>query len=183
MKADLTLVASYSEALFETARKAGVLDLIAEQASIANERLEINAKFRAFIEAPNIPREAKDQLIVRLAEANYHPIMVNYTRLLIRRGRVELLSPSLKAFHRLYQKHLGITPAKVTTAVPLSPEDMARLEAALNKHTGKRLVIRWKVDEKVIGGIRFKSGDLLVDSTIARKLDRLKHELLHVKVY
>lgn len=182
MKADLNLVSSYSEALFEAAKKAGVLDKVAADAKMLHGIVEGQVKLRTLMEAPNIPRDTKEQVITRVFGSRIHPLLLNFTLLLLRRGRLELWVPAVVAFAEWYAKHMGVTPASVTTAVELDPGDKARLEKVLSDYTQKTLVITWKVDDRLIGGVRFQSGDLLVDSSLASGLGSLKETLMHTQV-
>lgn len=178
-----TLVRSYAGALFAAAEKAGVLDTVAAQAKNMVELLEGEPKLRTFLEAPNIPRERKESLIEKVFGEKFHVLTVRFLRMIIRRGRVGVLHDSMEAFQTLYAKHLGITPATIATARSLADEDKERLEKALNDYTNLKLTIDYKVDEDLIGGVRFLCGDLLIDSALSSQLTRLRHDLLHTKVY
>ena len=184
MKADRALVLAYTEAFFEAALKAGVADEIAEQVGILDgmvQRDEQNrwkeTKLRSFMEAPNISRDAKEDLFVKALGGKFNPLLVNFVRLLIRRGRLELFVPALAEFQVFHRRHLGITPAIVITAVPLRNEDKRRMEAALNAFTGKKLVVDYRVHPSVIGGAVFECGDMLIDGSISDDLERLQHRL------
>lgn len=183
MKADPALVASYSEALFEAARKANVLDDVAAQAAEIERLVEGEPKLRSFMGSPNIPRETKDELFTKVFGQSYHPLLINFVRLLIKRGRLELFFPGLDQFRERYQKHLGIVTAKVTTAVALTEEQRTQLEKVMSSFTNLRLLVDYRVEPELLGGVRVQSGDLLIDTTLRKGLDRLRHDLMQAKVY
>ncbi len=183
MKADPILVASYSEALFEAAKKAGVLDEIAEQASEIARLVEGERKLIAFMEAPNIPLEDKERVFLKIFGGKYNELLINFVRLLIRRSRLQIFFPGLEAFRDRYRKHLGIAAATIITAFSLSVEQKEQLEKALSAQTGLKLIIDYQVDPEVIGGVRFQAGDTLIDSTLKTALKSLGHKLQMAQVH
>lgn len=178
-----TLVTSYATALFEAAKSKGVLEPVAEHSQTLRTLLERDAKLVTFMNAPNIGREDKARLFEKAFKGRFDPLLVNYLELLVRRNRLDVLADSLEVFHDLFLRHLGVAPGTVTTAAALAESEKQSLNAALNAFTGKTLRLTFVVDPKVLGGVRFASGDTLVDNTLAASLHRLKRTLEGVKVY
>lgn len=181
--ADRTLVTSYATALFEAAKTKGVLERLAADAEVLHGILEKDRKLVTFMNAPNIGRDDKHQLFEKAFRGRFSPVLVNYMELLVRRNRLELLADSLEVFQELYLRHMGVAPGEVTTAVPLSETEKKSLNAALDAFTGKKLRLQFLVDPRVIGGVKFTSGDLLVDNTLSASLERLHHALSGVRVF
>ncbi|CAN5217905.1 F0F1 ATP synthase subunit delta [soil metagenome] len=182
MNADRTLVASYSQALFEAAKKAGVQQAIFDQAVALENAVQANVKMRAFMEAPNIPRESKDELFTKVFGGRVDGLLLNFVRLLIKRGRLDILWASLIAFRDRHRADMGIAAGSVHSAVPLDKGQQDQLKSALERRTGKKLDLDFKVDPALIGGVSFQSGDYLIDFTIAHRLDRLRQELQNTRV-
>ncbi|MCC5875639.1 MAG: ATP synthase F1 subunit delta [Candidatus Sumerlaeia bacterium] len=183
MKSDPALVKAYSEALFLTGLKKGNLDELASSCDSFFQYLDENAKLRVFFGTPSISSEKKEALFMKVFSSNLDDVLVQFVRMLIRRGRLELLFDSLGAFHDRYQEHLGIAKAVVTTAIPIKDDLQKKVEAQLSTFMKKQLVIRWDVDADIVGGLRFLSGDTLIDRTVARGLDELRQTLLSARVY
>jgi F-type H+-transporting ATPase subunit delta len=102
--------------------------------------------------------------------------------MVIRRGRIEVFGPVLTELQDLYRRHVGQFAGTVVSAVPLADDQKATLLKSLSKATGHQLEIHWIVDPSVLGGLRFLSGDTLIDTTLAHKLDRLRTELRGAQV-
>lgn len=183
MKADPGLVKSYATALFEAARNKGALDEVAQQAMQLKQLVLNEPKLVTFMDTPNIPRDAKDKLFRKVFGGRFNSMLIHFVSMLIVRGRTEVFEPAIFEFNELYLASKGFARAELATAVPLSDEDKSRLERELNAFTGKQLQISHKVDPTLIGGIRFKCGDLLIDNTLRASLSRLSHKLNAVKVY
>lgn len=64
--------------------------------------------------------------------------------------------------------------AEVYVAEELSDQRRESLRRALERATGKELDLKVFVDESVIGGVRAKVGDTVIDGTVARRLADLR---------
>ncbi len=181
--AELTVTHSYSEALFGAAEKSGALDDIAGQAREFLDVIKGQQKLRTFYFAPNIPRETKEEVFNKVFGDKLHKLLGNFVRLLIRRGRLELLVGALDDFQIRYERHRGNWPARVVTAADVSDEWKEKLQGALEKFTNLKLQINWYVDENVLGGVRFQVGDTLIDGTLSNGLERLRHDFERTRVF
>ena len=185
MKADLGVVASYTDALFQTALKRGSLERLATDIRGLQNSLtaESREKLTQVFESPNIPREKKESVFVKLYGGRVDELFVNFARMLIRRGRLEVLRPSIDLFLQRYDEHRGFLRATVVTAIALTDGEKERLRTAMSRSLGKTLLIDYKVDPGVIGGVRFQCGDVLIDSTISRSLTTLRARLKSTDVH
>ncbi len=62
--------------------------------------------------------------------------------------------------------------AQVVSAVPLTPEEQARVRSELGLS-----VVSFRVDPKILGGLRVRVGDKVVDGSIAAQLESLRASL------
>ncbi len=64
--------------------------------------------------------------------------------------------------------------AEVYVAVPLDDERRRALKEALERATGRKLELKVYVDESVVGGVRAKIGDTVIDGSLANRLSDLR---------
>lgn len=67
--------------------------------------------------------------------------------------------------------------ANVSVTRPLSEEQYARLESGLNGLYGRELKVNLTVDPSLVGGVRVRVGDEVVDSTVIARLSELRRKL------
>lgn len=67
--------------------------------------------------------------------------------------------------------------ADVTVARPLGEEQQARLAQGLNRLFGRELKLDLKVDPNLLGGVRVKVGDEVVDSTVLSRVHDLQRKM------
>lgn len=85
---------------------------------------------------------------------------------------------SLQAFQRIAAERRARLVTTVTTARPLTSQQSDRLRAALSRIYGRHLQLNEEVDPAVIGGIRIRIGDEVVDDTVLRRLDDARRSLV-----
>jgi F-type H+-transporting ATPase subunit delta len=102
----------------------------------------------------------------------------NLVGLLVERRRVSLLPAIAREYGRLLDRERGVVPAVVTSAVPLSAEDAAAVQARVEAMTGSTVSLRSEVDPSLIGGLTLRVGDRLLDASVRGRLERLRSQLL-----
>jgi len=66
----------------------------------------------------------------------------------------------------------------VTSARPLDPALELRLKTALEKSSGKVVLLEKKEDPSIIGGLVTQLGDTVYDGSVRTQLAQLREELL-----
>ena len=73
-----------------------------------------------------------------------------------------------------FSRHMGESMVTVTTATPLTGEQIDRLSAVYAKKVGRNVHINSVVDPTVLGGMRVQVGDEVTDNTVIAQLDHLQ---------
>ena len=131
---------------------------------------------RAVLENARVPLADKLKL-VEAALAGVDPLVLNLARLLLRRRRTTLGPQIAEAFQELLDEERGISHAVVTTAVPLSEEDVKAVTRRLSELTGRQVIVETRVDEGLLGGLVARIGDRLIDGSTRSRLAALKRQL------
>ena len=72
--------------------------------------------------------------------------------LLLDKGRIGALPDIARAYHTLVDEHAGRVRATVTSARPLDPALEKRLKTALEKQSGKTVILEKREDPAILGG-------------------------------
>ena len=73
-----------------------------------------------------------------------------------------------------FSRHMGESMVTVTTATPLSKEQVKKLIAIYSAKTGHPVHINSVVDPTVLGGMRIQVGDEVTDNTVVAQLQHLQ---------
>ncbi|WP_323958761.1 F0F1 ATP synthase subunit delta [Arthrobacter sp. JZ12] len=125
---------------------------------------------------PQADGAAKSALALRLV-----PTAGEEARLLIRQA---VLSPRGLKPSALVQRFIELVAlrqerwiANVSVTRPLSDEQFVRLQAGLNRLYGRDLKVNVSVDPSLVGGVRVKVGDEVVDATAVARLAELRRKM------
>lgn len=175
---DLTVVRRYAQALFDTAAKAGSVDQVEEDLRALTQTFAITPRLGQVLRAPVIPGERKQQLVQNVFAGRLSPLTLRFLNLVISRRREEILADVYPEFQRLANEARGLMTVEVTSAVPLTDEQRARLGESLAVKTGKRVQLMGRVDPEIMGGLVLRIGDTIVDGSVRTRLQQLRSRLL-----
>ncbi len=174
-----SLARRYAKALLEIGVQQQTYDALGKELDRAAETLRTSPELRNALENPVFPIEKRklvmDELARRLALSK---TVRNFVMLLLDKGRIDFL-PDIARVHRaLIDEHAGRVRALVTSARPLDPMLETRLRTALEKQSGKTVILEKKEDPAIVGGLVTQLGDVLYDGSVRTQLQQLREELL-----
>ena len=97
--------------------------------------------------------------------------------LLAENGRVDYLPEIAAHFEELKSEAQNVADVEIVSAVPLNEAQQQRLAGALRTRLRRDVRLHLSVDPSLIGGAVVRSGDLLIDGSLASKLERLGTDL------
>ncbi|MUH60065.1 F0F1 ATP synthase subunit delta [Bifidobacterium canis] len=143
--------------------QSALLNLPVVRADLSDDQGPLNVRYEllhALIDSANF-----DRITVRLAE--------HCTRNPRNRRYLESVQWLINKFSR----HMGESMVTVTTASPLSEEQIKKLNQIYAKKTGHPVHIHSVVDPTVIGGMRIQVGDEVTDNTVVAQLETLQRKV------
>ena len=168
---------AYAEALFAVARAEGPLAEIEDELFRVAQVIRGNDELRDKLADPHIPVATRQQIVVDLLGGKAQPATTNLVSLVVGNGRVRDLPAIVDALVSKVAQEANKEVAEVRSAIPLTDDQRSRLADALGKATGKQVEVKVIVDPSIKGGIIAQVGDTVIDGSIRRRLDQLKHAL------
>lgn len=101
----------------------------------------------------------------------------NLLKLLISKNRTFILPELLKAYGLEVDAKLGRVKAKITSAIPLPPQQLHDIAQALHQRLGQPIIPETIVKPSVLGGIQAQIGGLVFDGTLENQFSQLKRNL------
>lgn len=166
----------YASALFELADNAKALDQVAQDLDTFKKLLAESAELARLIASPVIGRELQGKaLLAVLDAAAIKGLTRNFIGTVAANGRARELPAMATAYLAELARRRGETSATVTSAVPLTPQQLQQLTDALRSVLGgSKISIDAQVNPDILGGLVVKVGSRLFDSSIRSKLQRLQ---------
>jgi len=174
----------YALALFNAAESAGegMTEQIQKELNFISDLWEKNSELRAFFEAPQISAEDKEKMLQLTFRGKISELLFQFLLFILSKGRMEQISGISTDYDKLLKEKEGLVEAQVITASPLDEGLSVSLKEKMEKKTGKKVSLIFKLDPGIIGGIRVIVGNQIIDKSIRTELDKLRENLLNLKV-
>lgn len=167
----------YAKALFELAAQNGNQDRVLEELRVLQTVFEKDEAVRQFVTSPILKAEEKERSLAEaLKNAGLSAETASFVCLLARKNRLGLFDQMVAAVKTQSDLAHGVTRGTVRSAVVLSPEERKRIEEIVSSYTQKQVILTYKEDPSVIGGLIADAGSYTFDDTLTSHLRRLKDE-------
>lgn len=168
----------YAKALFSVAQEANAFDEYAKSLNEIAAAMLAQPEVKDGLTNPMYPVDVRCKVMAHIAQAQgASQVIKNFLDLVVMKKRAAFLPEIAEAFQILIDAQRNICQGSVVTAMPLSAELNDKLQATLERLTGKKVVLSTKVDPTILGGIIAKVGDLVLDGSIRSQLQGLKESI------
>ena len=166
----------YASALFELADNAKSLDQVAQDLTDFRKMANDDPDLSRLLASPVIGRDTQSKALLAILDAaGIKGLTRSFVGTVAANGRARDLIAMATAFLAELASRRGETTASVTSAVPLSPQQLQQLSDTLRSVLGgAKVSIDARVEPEILGGLVVKVGSRLFDSSIRSKLQRLQ---------
>ncbi len=170
----------YAKSLFELAEAKGGRATIEACLAELEDILELaraNPKFGELLSSRALPAAARASSLDRIFKGRVSDLTLKFLQVLNDKDRLAYLPPIAAAFDAITQAKFGRVEVDVFTVDPLPADQVARLRDQLAAKLAKDIVLHPYVDANMIGGVKFRIGDQLIDGSIETKLRAMRDQL------
>ena len=166
---------TYGDALLELVTEKGNIDDMFEEVRALSEILKDNPDYVELINNPRIDMDNKIDAIENVFKGRLSDDLTGFLVIVVSKGRFSEIDKIFEYFMDEVNKLKG-----VGTAMELSAEEKKKVEERLLQTTSyKSMNMNYVIDESLIGGMRIKIGDRVVDSSVSTKIAKLKQSLMN----
>lgn len=183
MQIDLIVAKNYAHALLRAVQKQNMpLELALQEAAALERVIEQHSRFMVFLRGPQFREEDKEAFVERTLKGKLEHTFYLFLVLLLRRNRPEYLPEIINQFKTQIEEFQGIVSGTVQTAIDLSEAGQNHIREKLENALQKKFHLTFKMNPNLIGGVRFKFGDTLLDSSIETHLKNLRSKLNEARI-
>ena len=100
--------------------------------------------------------------------------------LLIENGHMLLYGEILKRFDYLLDKESEITKVQITSSTRLPDDEVQKISLTIENKIQKKLNVTMDTDISLVGGIKLRVGNTLIDGSIYNRLQKMRDTLIQV---
>jgi F-type H+-transporting ATPase subunit delta len=166
----------YARALFEAAKEDGVLDRVHEELGQFADALDEDRDLQVFLFSPYFSSEEKKQGVRRIV-TDADERLLNFLELLAERHRMPVAFRIRRLFDGLWAEENKLLPVTVTSATELDQGLVDDIGKRIEEQTGRKVELSSSVDPDVLGGLRVRVGNLVLDATVRNRLEQLRKQV------
>ena len=168
----------YAKALSGSIADESILNRALENLKDFGDAFEADRQLERFFSHPGISEAKKNALVSQLCDRlQAESVVRNLLAMLTQRRKILFLKNIAGYFEAVVDERLNQVRVNVTSAHPLTSENIEKLEVGLNRILGKTILIVTREDQTLIGGIQLQVGDQVADATIKNRLAILKRTI------
>ena len=168
----------YAGAMFGLSLKQNTLDQTLEDVQ-GIAQLFSKHTLAYLLREPKIPAQRKETVLREALSTRVQPTALNLALLVVQRGLVDLMPNIAAELQQMVLDHKNEAVAEVTTAAAMDAKQQALVKQALEKRTGKTILLETKVNPEILGGVVARVGDQVIDGSVQQRLQILRRQLLN----
>ena len=170
-----SLAKRYAKALVQLGAEGGLVDSFRNELAVVDRLFSANSELRAAFADPALTQGQKKNIMKELADKTACSELVgNFLLLLVDKNRVAFLGQIVQTYEKLADEFSGVIRPVITTACQLEESQVAAIQGALEKKTGKKVVPQMNVDSSLLGGVVTQIGDIAYDNSVKTQLKQIK---------
>lgn len=170
----------YARSLFALAEAKGGREQAEQVLSELEQILELargNEKFGELLTSRAVTTEARAACIDRVFRGRVSDLMLNFLQVLNEKGRLQALPGIVASLDNVVQEKFGRIEVDVYTAGAMDEAQKNSLREHLSRALSKDVVLHAYTEPEMIGGVKLKIGDQLIDGSLASRLRRMKDQV------
>lgn len=174
------LAETYARSLFEMAEARGGQAVIESTMAELEEVLELaraDPRFSEFLSSLSMPGGRRGETLAKIFKGRISDLTTHFLLVLNDKGRLAHLPAVAAAFDGMVQAHFGRVEVDVYTAEPIRAEELRAIKERFQRAIGKEAIIHPYTDGSMLGGVKIRIGDRLIDGSLATQLRRMREQL------
>ncbi|MEA1961411.1 MAG: F0F1 ATP synthase subunit delta [Bacillota bacterium] len=172
----------YAEAFFGIAREQNKIDQYQTELETVVQSIQNIDQLKEYFAHLLIPPKEKKEVAQKIFAEQISPITLNFILMIIDKKRETYIELIVKEYVEMADESRNIKKAELFAATDVSDDELQSLAQKLSTASGKTVQLKLRVDPSLLGGIKIRMGDQIIDGTVTKKLEMLKNELKQAKI-
>lgn len=164
---------TYAQALLgviDGADDAALLATVADEAGQLRRLIEREPDLVRLVATRTLSTRDRAGMLERLFATRLTEVLYRFVQVVNRKNRLDDLGGILRAFARLVDERGGVVAVDAHVPALLADAAVSRLAASIGAALGREARVRQRVEPDLIGGLKLRIGDRLIDGSVAAQL-------------
>ena len=172
------IIKKYTQALFKVAVKENDINQISDRLHNIRSILKSVPELNQLLITRRVQVQDKINMLKNILGDNISNIEMDLMVLLMENGHMMLFSEVIKRFDYLLDKNSQVIKIRITSSARLSDDEVQQISSKIENKIQKKVDVKMKTDTSIVGGIKLRIGNTLIDGSVSNRLQKMRDTLI-----
>ena len=167
----------YARALYNVAVQQEDVKKVSERINYIVNVMKVVPELSQLLQTHQISADNKITILKNVLHENISSLEVELVSDILKNNNVLILADIAKYFDYLIETDSTLINMTITSVTELSTDEVEHIKSNVESQLSKKVDVATEIDKDLIGGIKLRVGNTVVDNSISRRLDMLKNKL------
>jgi F-type H+-transporting ATPase subunit delta len=167
----------YARALYNVAVQQEDVKKVSERINYIVNVMKVVPELSQLLQTHQISADNKITILKNVLHENISSLEVELVSDILKNNNILILADIAKYFDYLIETDSTLINMTITSVTELSTDEVEHIKSNVESQLSKKVDVATEIDKDLIGGIKLRVGNTVVDNSISRRLDMLKNKL------
>ena len=174
------IIKKYTQALFKVVVKENDINQVSDRLHNIRSILKSVPELNQLLITRRVQVQDKINMLKNILGDNISNIEMDLMVLLMENGHMMLFGEVVKRFYYLKDKDSEIIKVQITSSSRLSDDEVQRISLNIENKIQKKVDVTMETDTSIVGGIKLRVGNTLIDGSVSNRLQKMRDTLIQV---
>ena len=174
------IIKKYAQLLYQVAVKEDDINQISDYLHSIRSILKSVPELNQLFITRRVQVQDKMIMLKNILGDKISDIVMDLMVLLMGNGHMMLLGEVVKRFDYLKDKDSEIIKVQITSSSRLSDDEVQRISLNIENKIQKKVEVTMETDTSIVGGIKLRVGNTLIDGSVYSRLQKMRDILIQV---
>ena len=180
MSKNKCIIKKYAQLLYQVAVKEDDINQISAHLHSIRSILKSVPELNQLFITRRVQAQDKMIMLKNILGDKISGIVMDLMVLLMENGHMMLFGEVVKRFDYLQDKDSEIIKVQITSSSRLSDDEVQRISVNIENKIQKKVDVTMETDTSIVGGIKLRVGNTLIDGSVSNRLQKMRDTLIQV---
>ena len=180
MSKNKDIIKKYAQLLYQVAVKEDDINQISDYLHSIRSILKSVPELNQLFITRRVQVQDKMIMLKNILGDKISDIVMDLMVLLMENGHMMLLGEVVKRFDYLKDKDSEIIKVQITSSTRLPDDEVQRISLNIENKIHKKVEVTMETDTSIVGGIKLRVGNTLIDGSVSNRLQKMRDTLIQV---
>ena len=174
------IIRKYAQLLYQVAVKEDDINQISDYLHSIRSILKSVPELNQLFITRRVQVQDKIIMLKNILGDKISDIEMDLMVLLMENGHMMLFGEVIKRFDYLQDKDTEVIKVQITSSSRLSDDEVQRISLNIENKIQKKVDVTMETDTSIVGGIKLRVGNTLIDGSVSNRLQKMRDTLIQV---